>query len=115
MDGLTVLVEAKREYMAQLCGVLCEQMIGVFELMYTEAQRNKKIVVPNMNNPGTIPRFQVLLRDVKTWNNAIIDKHVQALKASCSWFDDLVAAVFVSYVKILSSVRLKSTGEKILT
>lgn len=113
MDGLTVLVEAKKEYMAQLCGILCTQMIEVFELMYGEAAKNKKIVVPNMNSPGVLPRFQVLLRDVKNWNNTIIEKHLEKLKNSCSWFEDLVAAVFVSYVKILSSVRLKSNSEKI--
>ena len=113
MDGLTVLVEAKKEYMAQLCGILCTQMIEVFELMYGEAAKNKKIVVPNMNNPGVLPRFQILLRDVKNWNNAIIEKHLEKLKNSCSWFEDLVAAVFVSYVKILSSIRLKSNSEKI--
>jgi len=31
MDGLTVLVEAKKEYLAQLCCVMCPQMIEVFE------------------------------------------------------------------------------------
>lgn len=113
MDGLTVLVEAKKEYMSQLCGILCTQMIEVFELMYSEAVKNKKIVVPNMNNPGVLPRFQILLRDVKNWNNTIIEKHLENLKNSCNWFEDLVAAVFVSYVKILSSVRLKSNSEKI--
>lgn len=106
MDGLTVLVEAKKEYLAQLCSVLCPHMIQAFESMYTEAQKiskGKKVLV----------QFQVLLKEVPNWNNHIISQHVSAMSKSCSWFSDLLAAVFVSYVKILSSVRLNSETKKI--
>ena len=42
MDGLTVLVEAKKEYMAQLCSILCPNMISAFDEMYKEAGRTKQ-------------------------------------------------------------------------
>jgi hypothetical protein len=106
MDGLTVLVEAKKEYMAQLCSVLCPQMIETFELMYTEAHKMSK-------GREVLKQFQKLLREVPNWNNTMIEEHNAKLKNTCGWFNDLMAAVFVSYVKILSSVRLNSTDKKI--
>jgi hypothetical protein len=106
MDGLTVLVEAKREYMAQLCSVLCPQMIETFELMYTEAHKMSK-------GREVLKQFQKLLKEVPNWNNTMIEEHHAKLNNTCGWFNDLMAAVFVSYVKILSSVRLNSTDKKI--
>ncbi len=104
-DGLTVLVEAKKEYMAQLCAVLCPQMIETFELMYTEAMKMSK-------GKQVLQQFQKLLREVKNWSNTMIGEHEAKLKNTCGFLDDLIAAVFVSYVKILSSVRLNSTDKK---
>lgn len=106
MDGLTVLVEAKKEYMAQLCSVLCPQMIETFELMYTEAHKMSK-------GREVLKQFQKLLKEVPNWNNTMIEDHNTKLNNTCGWFNDLMAAVFVSYVKILSSVRLNSTDKKI--
>jgi hypothetical protein len=104
MDGgLTVLVEAKKEYMAQLCSVLCPQMIETFELMYSEAQKMSK-------GKDVLKQFQKLLREVKNWNNTMIEEHEAKLKNTCGWFNDLISAVFVSYIRILSSVRLNSNS-----
>lgn len=106
MDGLTVLVEAKKEYLAQLCCVMCPHMITTFETMYAEANgisKGKKVLA----------QYQKLLKEVPNWNNHIIHQHGEKLSSSCSWFNDLLAAVFVSYVKILSSVRLNSENKKI--
>lgn len=106
MDGLTVLVEAKKEYLAQLCCVMCPHMITVFETMYTESTRISK-------GKQVLIQFQKLLQEVPNWNNNMISQHVESISSSCGWFNDLVAAVFVSYVKILSSVRINSDNKKI--
>lgn len=106
MDGLTVLVEAKKEYLAQLCCVVCPHMITTFENMYTEANtiaKGKKVLA----------QYQKLLKEVPNWNNHMIHQHAEKMSSSCSWFNDLLAAVFVSYVKILSSVRINSETKKI--
>lgn len=106
MDGLTVLVEAKKEYLAQLCCVMCPHMITTFENLYKESNsisKGKKILA----------QYQLLLKEVPNWNNHIIHQHGEKLSSSCAWFNDLLAAVFVSYVKILSSVRLNSENKKI--
>ena len=106
MDGLTVLVEAKKEYLAQLCCVICPQMITVFEAMYAEAENISK-------GRKILQQYQKLLKEVPNWNNHIIHQHVDKMNNSCGWFNDLLAAVFVSYVKILSSVRINSENKKI--
>jgi hypothetical protein len=106
MDGLTVLVEAKKEYLAQLCCVMCPQMIAVFEAMYKEAENISK-------GRKILQQYQKLLKEVPNWNNHIVHQHVDKMNSSCSWFNDLLAAVFVSYVKILSSVRINSENKKI--
>jgi len=106
MDGLTVLVEAKKEYLAQLCTVMCPQMIAAFENMYTEANNISK-------GKKVLAQYQKLLKEVPNWNNHIVNQHVENMNSSCGWFSDLLAAVFVSYVKILSSVRINSETKKI--
>jgi hypothetical protein len=106
MDGLTVLVEAKKEYLAQLCCVMCPHMIETFEQMYTEAGKISK-------GKQVLQQYQKLLKEVPNWNNHIIHQHAEKMGNSCGWFNDLLAAVFVSYVKILSSVRINAENKKI--
>jgi hypothetical protein len=103
---MDILVEAKREYMNQLCSFICPLMIETFQEMYVQACQESQ-------GRGVLKVFQKLLRDVKVWNNNIILDHNSKLINKCSWFNDLLAAVFVSNVKILSSVRLKTESRKI--
>jgi hypothetical protein len=106
MDGLTVLVEAKKEYMGQLCSIMIPHMIETYENLYRESYKIARGKEP-------IKQFQRFLKDVKEWSNSIISQHVDKLVGTCGWFNDLMAAVFVSYVKILSSVRLNAENKKI--
>lgn len=105
-DGnVNVMVEAKKEYTAQLCNIMCPFMIETFDLIYQEAHtisKGKKVLL----------QYQRLLKEVPNWNNHMISEHNGKLNNNCSWFNDLLAAVFVSNVKILSSVRLKSQNKK---
>lgn len=77
-----------------------------FQDMYEEAARMCK-------NKNVLCQFQLLLKDIKMWNSNIIRQHVNVMHNSCSWFNDLLAAVFVSAVKILSSVRLTTDRKKL--
>ncbi len=103
---LNVLVEAKKEYMSQLCKLLSQSMIQAFHDMYREADKMSK-------GKKVLLQFQKLLKEVPNWNDHIVKTHTDNACNSCSWFSDLLAAVFVSYVKILSSVRLKTESKKI--
>lgn len=105
-NNLNILVEAKKEYMDQLCMIMGPLMIQTFMDIYSEAHKmskGKKVLI----------QYQKLLKEVPNWNNHIVKEHSSKLCDSCSWFSDLLAAVFVSCVKILSSVRLNAENKKI--
>ena len=106
MDNLHVLVEAKKEYTEQLNNIMCPLMIDVFQENYKNACSLSK-------GKKTLMYFQKLLQEVKHWNNTIIEQQADDISKRCSWFSDLLTAVFVSHVKILSSVRLKTESKKI--
>jgi outer membrane biosynthesis protein TonB len=106
MDNLNVLVEAKKEYLGQLCLIMVPAMIETFENLYNESvsmSKGKKVLI----------QFQKLLKDVPNWSDTMSKQHADNITNRCAWFGDLLAAVFVACTKILSSVRLKSDGQRI--
>lgn len=106
MDSLNVLCEAKKEYTAQLCLIMCPVMIETFQELYETAVRDSK-------NKKPLLQFQKHLKEVPNWSNAMSKNHSDNITDRCAWFADLLAAVFVSFVKILSSVRLRAENKKI--
>jgi len=106
MDNLSIMVEAKREYLGQLCLIMSPAMIEVFEEMYNESIKTSK-------GKQVLIMFQKILKEVPNWSNAMSKRHSDNITSRCSWFGDLLAAVFVACTKILSSVRLKADNKKI--
>jgi len=106
MDNLSILTEAKREYMGQLCLIMCPPMIDVFNDIYEEANKLS-------NGRKVLIMFQKLLQEVPNWSNAMSKQHSDNITNRCAWFSDLLAAVFVACTKILSAVRLKADNKKI--
>ena len=106
MDNLNVLVEAKKEYLGQMCIIMCPPMIEVFQEMYAESVKTSK-------GKQVLIMFQKLLKEVPNWSNAMSKRHADNITDRCSWFGDLLAAVFVACTKILSAVRLKADNKKI--
>lgn len=106
MDNLSIMVDAKKEYMGQLCLIMCPPMIEVFHEMYHEAVKTSK-------GKQVLIMFQKLLKEVPNWSNAMSKRHSDNITDRCSWFSDLLAAVFVACTKILSAVRLKADNKKI--
>ncbi|QIG59879.1 hypothetical protein [Dishui Lake phycodnavirus 4] len=105
-NNLAILVEAKKEYTDKLCELLAPLMIDVFDKMFQEATTLS-------NNRKVLQMFQKLLKEVPNWSNAMSKQHTDNVINKCSWFGDLLAAVFVSHVKILSSVRLRAGNKKL--
>ncbi len=106
MDNLSVLTEAKREYIGQLCHLMCPVMIETFDKLYEESytmSKGRKVLI----------MYQKLLKEVPNWSDAMSKQHTDNIANRCAWFNDLLAAVFVSCVKILSSVRLGKDNKKI--
>lgn len=105
-SNLSILVEAKKEYLHQLYNIMGPFMIETFQEIYNESvkiSKGKKVLI----------QFQRLLKEVPNWNDLMLTQHKSKLVNTCSWFNDLLAAVFVSFVKILSAVRLKAENKKI--
>lgn len=105
MDNLNILVEAKREYLEQLSIIVCPVMIDVFDSMFEESNKLSK-------GRKVLQMFQKLLKDVPEWSETMAKSHTDNIADRCAWFKDLVAAVFVSSVKILSAVRLSKDSKK---
>ena len=105
-ENLNVLCEAKKEYLGQMCLIMCPPMIEVFQDIYTESMKTSK-------GKQVLIMFQKHLKEVPNWSNAMSKRHSDNITDRCSWFGDLLAAVFVACTKILSAVRLKADNKKI--
>lgn len=105
MDN-NVLAVAQKEYMDQMCDVLLPFLITNFDEIYERAKIDSK-------GKNTLMLFQQYLKDIKSWNQGILRERTDEVSNSCAYFSDLLAAIIVGYVKILSSVRLKMEKQKI--
>ena len=89
-------VEAKNHYVSLLCKIMTPIMVETFVNMYKEAiERGKG------NRDATQKNFKILLEEITNWNNSIISTHATEYTNSCPYFSDLLAAVFVCFIKIL--------------
>lgn len=104
---MDAVVEARREYMFMLHECLLPEMINTYMRMYSDTEE------PFRGNRGRVLEFKKLTMDIQTWNDNIIDAHVDNIKADCPWFDKLVEAVIVSLVQIMSSVKINKNNNKI--
>ena len=88
-NNLNVLVEAKKEYLSQLCIIICPPMVASFESMYAKAHGETK-------GKAVLKKYQEHLKVIPDWNNHTVTEHANACLNTCAWFSDLLAAVFVS-------------------
>jgi len=105
MDN-NVLAVAQKEYMDQMNDVLLPFLITNFDEIFERAKVDSK-------GKNTLITFQQYLKDIKSWNQGILRERTDEVANSCAYFSDLLAAIIVGYVKILSSVRLKVDKQKI--
>jgi hypothetical protein len=81
-------------------------MIESFWEIWLEAKKESQ-------GKSTTRVFQELLRGVKTWNSSISHKHTESIIKAEPLFPNLLAAVFVIHVKILSAIRTDKKSKKI--
>lgn len=97
--GLTpLLIDAKREYVGQLTDVLAPYVVNHMVALYMAAQKQSPKAV-------TLA-FQNALRAIPLWNSNTVQQHTGQVQSKYAFLGDLIAACFVAYVKILSSVKL---------
>lgn len=96
-----LLVEAKNSYVAQLGDCLSPFIVNTINQLYMQAKKEAGFGKPTK-------LFQMKLREIPLWNQMNIDAQVTAITNKYKYFPELIAAAFVSYVKILSSVKIHS-------
>lgn len=105
-NNLGIIVEAKHEYTKQLCNVIRPVVYESLLTMYNRA------VEISENTNDILYHFQKELIKTPSWNSHAIKEETDRILASCSYFNELITAVFLSNVKILSSVKLGHKNKK---
>lgn len=105
-NNLGIIVEAKHEYTKQLCNVIRPVVYESLLKMYNRAVTNSE------NTNDILYHFQKELIKTPSWNSIVIKEETDRILASCSYFNELITAVFLSNVKILSSVKLGNKNKK---
>lgn len=103
---MDILNESERRFTKKLCDAMIPVMIEAFWEIWLEAKKEAQ-------GKSTTRVFQELLRGVKTWNSAISLKNTEAIMKNQPLFPNLLAAVFVIHVKILSAIRTDKKSKKI--
>lgn len=98
MDTLTpLLLDAKEEYLGQVTDVLAPFVLTALRDLYVDAQKHKGKVLLS---------FQRALREIPTWNSHVVRQRTQEIEVRYKSLGKLIAALFVSVVKIMSTIRL---------
>ena len=106
-NNLNVLVEAKKELLNQLSSTILPSALDCMDMLYADARTETQ-------GKQTLKAFQDKLARIPQWNNYQIDTEVGKCVDRCGGcLDEMVAAVFVATVKIISSVRLSKDSRKV--
>ena len=100
------VVEAKQEYTNVLKNAVVDVISEKFVSMFKECLNE------NSKEPILI-RYMQKLREVLDWSPAYIDIHLTKIKRNCAWINELLTAVIVTNVKILTSVKVNKNKKKV--
>jgi len=103
---MELLNESERRFTNKLCDAMIPHMVETFWEIWLEAKKQSQ-------GKATPQVFDELLREIKSWNSSISLKHTEAIIKADPLFPKLLAAVFVTHVKILSSIRTDKKSKKI--
>lgn len=104
--NLGVIVEAKQQYTKQLMNIMKPVIYDELFAIYTKAVDDCE------NTNDLLVCFQNELKQVPKWNADVIKEATNKLLKTCSYFNDLITAVFLSNVRILTSVKLGSSKKR---
>lgn len=106
--NVNVLVSAKEEYTEQLCFILVPLLKEGILNIFNESKNMKKTV-----RGVSYRNFQLKLSDVVNWSSLKCEEQGKIITDKCPYLINLITAIFVSHVKILACVRLKSDKKNI--
>lgn len=105
--NVNVLVAAKEEYTRQLISTLQAPMYEIIKKVYVDSQKN------NLRRDISYSNFQLELKKVPNWASYKLEENLSEINSKYPYLMDLITAIFVSHVKILACVRLKSDDKSI--
>lgn len=104
--NLNIIVEAKTQYTKQLSNILknniLEKMINEFKNTIKETKNNNEVYY----------NFQTRLKEIKKWNSDMIREEIDKILVTCPYINDIITAVFISNIKILTAVKLNTRKKK---
>jgi len=105
--NVNVLVAAKEEYTRQLVYTIQQDVYNILKSIFNDSQEK------NLRRKISYSNFQLELKEVPQWTSYKLDSKIKDLIKKYTFLMDLITAIFVSHVKILACVRLKSDDKSI--
>jgi len=115
MNSIPVLVEAKKEYTNQLQQILAPRLYEGLKSIYDDllVALSNEMIESNVQSSSAVKAFQRSLREIPLWNQDMINNEYNRIEkiSKCDYFEKLLEAVFVTNIKILSSVQLNENAQ----
>ena len=92
----SALTDARDMYQEKLVEIMTPHMLRTFQNMWTDARCKAR-------------PFQQTLQQVRLWNAEKIQQQTNTILLATPYLDNVIAAVFLSVVKVLSHVRLPNS------
>lgn len=105
--NVNVLVAAKEEYTRQLVYTIQQDIYEILKSIFNDSQEK------NIRRKISYSNFQLELKEVPQWTSYKLDSKIKDIIKKYAFLMDLITAIFVSHVKILACVRLKSDDKSI--
>jgi hypothetical protein len=105
--NVNVLVAAKEEYTRQLVYTIQQDIYEILKSIFNDSQEK------NIRRKISYSNFQLELKEVPQWTSYKLDSKIRDVIKKYAFLMDLITAIFVSHVKILACVRLKSDDKSI--
>ncbi len=107
-----VLSQAKNEYSLSLVNTIVPLIIEGFKSIFKEALN---LCVTNDEDDKYLMTFQNFLTRVPKWSQTIVDDETKRIveTSKCSYLEDLLTCVYITQLKIFTSIRVSSKQKKI--
>lgn len=91
-----VILEARKEVQGHVNMFLVTPILSVFDEIYMRA----------MSIDGHIVTFQKALKEIPHWTTHTVSQCCDRIQKSCDFLPQLITALFLSHIKILSSIKI---------
>lgn len=99
MDNVATYSEARSEYTKQLATFIVPALLGWFQQVWSRNANNRQ---------QCMALFQTECEEISRWNQDRVTDEVRVLieRTKCDYMEELMKAVFIAHMKVLTAVRL---------